>query len=256
MLMRVLMCWVCLKVLLNTIQYDQFQVKAQSKQMEKMLGDLRSRPTHEDLAKKGEECEQQQRNTVEAVSKLQNLKSQLDKPSVEHVDADVQTDDALLVQSASAEAAAVADAVDAEAVKRIASATVSVQTEAVAEPPPDVASKPPNGFHSHENGDQPSAPRPTDKTCSSPPAAVVVSPFTEQYADDIALLVDPNVHREEELIAFKEQNETLTAANRRLIHQVELFERQRLSGATKPAPVWLVGVLIAIIGYLLVSPYL
>lgn len=75
-------------------------------------------------------------------------------------------------------------------------------------------------------------------------------------AGDIAMLTDPNVEREEELVAFKEECSRLQDDNLYMKNQISEMQSRLRSGPRMSQNAMYIAPLIAIIGYLLISPYL
>lgn len=91
----------------------------------------------------------------------------------------------------------------------------------------------------------------TQLTLPAEPAVVnSISPSTE-YADDIALLTDPNVLRESELITVKEQCSKLTDENRQLTLRLSKVASGGDAVQINSATLWIFTVLILIIACLL-----
>lgn len=74
--------------------------------------------------------------------------------------------------------------------------------------------------------------------------------------DDIKMLVDPDVQREEELIAFKENCAKLTENNLHLMTEINELKLKLDHGQSMSKIITYIAPLLAIICYLLISPYL
>lgn len=81
---------------------------------------------------------------------------------------------------------------------------------------------------------------------------------TMMAAGDIAMLTDPNVEREEELVAFKEECSRLLDDNLHMKKEMHEMQSRLAAGAPNMLSnnLMYIAPLFAIIGYFLISPYL
>lgn len=155
-------------------------------------------------------------------------------------------------------AAAVDDAADDDGAGDVPLASVAVQTECT-----DVQLQS-NGAAVHG-----CCPNDGDASAAAPSSRASTTGFElADFGDDIALLTDPAVQREEELIAFKEEcvrlraqlEQQLADAQRRLATSGGVGGGDSRSsctshgGAFKPAMLY-AALAIAVIGYWILSPY-
>lgn len=196
------------------------------------------------MSDKSKECEELRRQVIDLATTSEYLQLQLEKPSLvpspKRVDIHVQTDKPP------------APLPTPEPPAKPTTSSASVQTD------PNVETKPSNGLHLHleEHNEKPTTMKTLETQLESPAETkgTVISPSTE-FADDIALLTDPNVLLEEELIKMKEQCLKLADANHQLEKRLGKSTSTTDSIGNRTPTVWIVAPLIAIIAYLLVSQH-
>lgn len=228
----------------NLIDVLCFKLVHCQEELKQLRSDLRARPTADAVAVKTKECDELRQEICELTADSKFLQLQLCKSSLEssakRVHSHVQTDE----PSSSVQATQPSKT----------SITTYVQTEPSLVDP--VVLQPPlaNGVHSSQVVASVDQPLNAVETVSADTPATIISPSNE-FADDIALLTNPNVLLESELITMKEQCTQLIADNRKLSVRLGELSSRGDSVQNKASTMWLVGALVAVIAYMLVSSY-
>lgn len=176
---------------------------------------------------------------MELATTTEYLHMQLNKPSIvpspQCVDTHVQTDTSLMPQPTPE--------------CSTSSSNAYVQTEASTELN---VSQTPNGNGIHPVNEEVELVVKVVHTQSPLNAeeVTILSPSTE-YADDIALLIDPNVQRETELITIKEQCLKLTTENQQLSIRLSQVSGRSDTISNNSTIMWIMAILILIIACLL-----
>lgn len=193
------------------------------------------------MTDKTKECDELRRQVIDLATTTEYLQIQLNKASLvlnpNCVDIHVQTDKPPMAEPTAA-------------ISTTSFNSACVQTE----PSPELIvpqTTHSNGIHTHpDNGKELVVKVVHTQSALNAEAVTVLSPSTE-YAEEIALLTDPNVLREAELITMKEQCSQLTKDNQQLALRLGEVSNRGDTAQIHSSIIWIFGVLILIIACLL-----